>query len=50
MTNRTGPCGQVCVCPSAGGDDAARIATSAMTGTQSLDIFEVLMGGTTPRR
>src|SRR6185295_18814790 len=41
--NRTGPCGQACVCACACGAEEARIATSSMTGTQSLDIFEVLM-------
>jgi hypothetical protein len=41
---RTGPCGQACGCVCADAAVAARVVISAMTGTQSLDIFEVLVG------
>src|SRR6516225_8734594 len=40
MMNRTGCCGQAWVCPCAGGGDMARIATSAMTGTESFDMSQ----------
>src|SRR5262249_13137512 len=40
MMNRTGCCGQACVCACAGGTATARIATRAMTRAQSFDISQ----------